>query len=290
MVRRSVQNILLVTLLLHSIPLTVCAQVVTENRERVMLGVRLRPKVTALLTEVEKLYGKQVQAQFANISRSPEGGDTAGRAIVSDDGTPNIKIDNHVDRNDVELVESIIAHELLHLKLRAKGYPVLFFHGETDLMTQVGPYLSEAGNTLRNGIEHWMFYQEMQAMGFSSASTIKSGMEKFRQAARAGRGDDVLLALYYYRAVLEYDDPSLLAQLRRGYIEGNRIGVVKLGESLAQIVLSRKPRTQDDVTATLLQCLNALFQKLITFTVLPLTEKTSGSVVLRRVNLQVTRP
>lgn len=216
----------------------------TERIQRTFLGVKLRPRVRALLAEVEKLYGKKVQAEFANISESSEGDDTAGRAIISDDGTPLVKIDNHISHGDGARIESIIAHELLHLRLRATGYPTLFFHGETGLMTSFGPYLLAAGNTLRNGIEHWMFAPEMRAMGFDPGEEVKHGLEKFREAGRTGNGDDVLLALYYYRAILEYGDPKLLARLRQGYVEGNRLGIIKLSELLAQIVINGKPHTR----------------------------------------------
>jgi hypothetical protein len=259
------------------------------SRDGRLLGIRLRPKVLILLQEVEKLYGRVVEAEFADISESSEGGDTAGKAIITDDGRPTIKVDKHVNPKDTNRVEAIIAHELLHLRLRAMRYPVLYFHGETGLMESVGPYLLAAGNGLRNGIEHWMFIPAMKAMGFASVSEIRIGAEKFGSAAKTGRGDDVLLALYYYRATIEYENPVQLSELRREYVEGGRSGVVKLGERLAQIVYENNPRTPDEVAKTLLSCLDALFQKQIVFTLLPSTEKTSGSVVLKRINLQVTK-
>lgn len=298
MMRRVAQNIFLVAILLclqHPVRIDAKVKSFREvqignsgDTEGILLGVKLRPKVLALLKEIEKLYGKPVEAEFANISVTPEGDDRAGRAIITDEGVPTIKVDKHIDPKDAQRVERILAHELLHLRLRAKGYPVLHFHGETGLMTEIGPYLLETGNSLRNGIEHWLFAPDLRAMGFDPGDEIKRGMEKFSQAAKAGKGDDVLLALYYYRAILEYDDPALLAKLKQGYIEGNRLGVIKTGERLAQVVLNDKPKTPDAVGKTLLSCLDTLFQKQIVFTVLQSSEKVSGAVKLPRINLRVT--
>lgn len=259
------------------------------DTRRVLLGLKLRPKVRALVKEIEKLYGKSIEVEFTNISETPEGDDRAGKAVITDVGVPTIKVDQHVNPKDTVRIERIIAHELLHLRLRAKGYPVLFFHGETSLMTAVRPYLLEAGNGLRNGIEHWLFASDLRAMGFDPADEIKRGMEKFSRAAKMGEGDDVLLALYYYRSILEYDDPALLAKLKQGYVEGNRLGAIKLGERLSQVVLDSQPKTTYAIGKTLLSCLDTLFQKQIIFTVLQPTKKVSGAVTLQRINLRVTR-
>jgi len=253
---------------------------------RSMLGVKLRPAVRDLLREVEKLFGREVTAEF--LSRTSED-DDHGHAVISEDGAPTIQVSDKARQGGAQMVESIIAHELLHLRLRAGGYPTVLLTGPTDLMTEFGPHMKEVSNRLRNGLEHWSFAPEMRRMGFSEVSVLKTGKARVGEAAREGRGDDILLALHLYRAVLEYDDPPLLADLRRNYSEGRRYGAIKKADALAQIVTAGRPRTPEEFRETLLRLHATAYSPLFVFSRLPDVTETAGKVRLSRLHLQVSR-
>jgi hypothetical protein len=252
-----------------------------------LLGVRLRPGVAKLLREIETLFGRPVTAEVANLD-DEEGGDS-GRAIVSDNGTPTIRVDVRGHEGDQPFIEEVLAHELLHLRLRAKGYPTVMMTGDKQFMAEYGLHLQTVSNGLRNGLEHWLFAGEMQRMGFSEVSVIKTGRSKFGAAAREGRGDDLLLAIYLYRAILEYNDPSLLAELMRDYLAGHRPGLIKKSETLASVVTTRRPHTPEEVAGTLIQLHESMYNPAFSFIRLPDDVKPAGLVRLSRLHLRVGR-
>jgi hypothetical protein len=250
------------------------------GRERILLGVKLRPQLVDLLIEVEGLFGnKQVQARFERVRESREFVDRVGTTEITKDGTPIIKVDDSIDSKDKLRIERIVAHELLHLRLRGKRFPLFTFNGAAPLMNQFNFYLATARHAIRNGIEHWMFAADMRRMGFDASAELKRGFDILKQQAKPGYGDDILLTLNYFRALLEYDDPKLLAELRLFYLDHQWERMIESGEKLAALVLATKPQTPDDVKATFLQCLNALLSKSLRFSLLEPVNETYGAYV-----------
>jgi hypothetical protein len=246
------------------------------KRERILLGIKLRPQLVDLLVEVEGLFGhKQVQARFERVRESREFVDRVGTTEITKDGTPIIKVDDSIDPKDELRMERIVAHELLHLRLRGRKYPLFSFNGSSKLMNKFNFYLTTARHAIRNGIEHWMFAADMRRMGFEPSAELKRGFDLLRP----GYGDDILLALNYFRALLEYDDPRLLAELRSFYLAHQWQKMIEAGEKVAALVLTAKPQTPDDVKTTFLQCLNALLGKSLRFSLLEPVNETYGAYV-----------
>src|SRR5262245_13517765 len=74
-------------------------------------AVFLRPETTNLLHEVEARYGRSVRTE------RPSTLEVNAEAIVTDDGTPVIRI-----RESISPTEVRIAHELLHLQMVSEGF------------------------------------------------------------------------------------------------------------------------------------------------------------------------
>lgn len=244
------------------------------------MGIKLRPQVVDLLIEVEGLFGnKQVQARFERVRESREVVDRVGTTEITKDGTPIIKVDDSIDPKDELRIERIVAHELLHLRFRGKRFPLFTFNGPSRLVNKFNFYLATARHAIRNGIEHWMFAPDMRRMGFDPSAELKRGFDILKQQAKPGYGDDILLALNYFRALLEYDDPKLLSELRSFYLEHQWGKMIESGEKLAALVLAAKPQTPDDVKATFLQCLNVILGKSLRFSLLEPVNETYGAYV-----------
>lgn len=250
------------------------------GREHTLLGVKLRPRLVDLLVEVEGLFGnKRVQARFERVRESREFVDRVGTTEITRDGSPIIKVDDSIDSKDELRIERIIAHELLHLRLRGKKYPLFSFDGSSRLLNKFNFYLAAARHAIRNGIEHWMFAADMRRMGFDASAELKRGFGILKQQARPGYGDDTLLALNYFRALLEYDDSKLLAELRLFYLDRRWGRMIEAGERMAALVLAAKPQTQDEVKAIFLQCLNALLGRSLRFSLSEPVSETYGTYV-----------
>lgn len=251
-----------------------------SRRERILLGIKLRPQLVDLLVEVEGLFGnKQVQARFERVRESREFVDRVGTTEITKDGTPIIKIDDSIDPKDELRIERIVAHELLHLRLRGRRFPLFTFNGSSKLMSKFNFYLATARHAIRNGIEHWMFAADMRRMGFDASAELKRGFDILKQQARPGYGDDILLTLNYFRALLEYDDPKLLAELRLFYLDHRWGKIIESGEKLAALVLAAQPQRPDEVKATFLQCLNALLGKSLRFSLSESVNETYGAYI-----------
>jgi hypothetical protein len=250
------------------------------GRERILLGIKLRPQLVDLLLEVEGLFGnKQVQARFARVRESSEFVDRVGTTEITKDGTPIIKVDDSIAPKDEHRIERIVAHELLHLRFRGRRFPLFSFNGPARLMNRFNFYLTTARHAIRNGIEHWMFAADMRRMGFDASAELKRGFDILKQQAKPGYGDDILLTLNYFRALLEYDDPKLLAELRLFYLDHQWGRMIESGEKLAALVRVAKPQTPDEVKLTFLQCLNALLGKSLSFNLLEPVNETYGAYV-----------
>ncbi|MBA3806495.1 MAG: hypothetical protein H0X14_12375, partial [Acidobacteria bacterium] len=85
-----------------------------DSPPRQMFGVQLRPQARALVTEIEKHYGKRVREETRdNLDYSYY----AALSSIDADGTPSIRMDA-----DVPPTEATIVHELWHIKLYSKGF------------------------------------------------------------------------------------------------------------------------------------------------------------------------
>ncbi len=106
-----------------------------QTTARTMLGVRLSAEVSSWLDEVEDKLGKEVYAEFAELDEEDAADDyTLGVSYLTATGVGVVRVDESFRARGAKLTEAVIGHELLHLRLRARGYPLFLFSPEVMTM------------------------------------------------------------------------------------------------------------------------------------------------------------
>lgn len=233
--------------------------------ERVVLGVKLRPEMQAWLVEIERRLGKELYAERAPLGPE-DGGDgfVGGENYITARGTAILRVNIALPSRDERRIESIIAHELLHLRQRARGFPV-FEIDDAASSADARRFIDERiiGDMLE-GIEHYMFSPDMRRLGLDTVADMIGGLR--RAQSPGGGSDDPVKTLYFFRALLEYNNPSQVEELRRAYRGKGWTRSIQRGESLAQIVRRANLQTPSDVTATYLRGLTTLYGGAFKFT------------------------
>ena len=161
------------SLCLCSLPVARAQRIVTdtsrETREaRLLLGVFLSNEVSSWLDEVERKLGKEIYAEYAELDPADAGGDyTLGTSYLTRAGVGVVRVDESIRAKGSRTTEAVLGHELLHLRLRARGYPLFLF--APDVKTRKGPAEDVEQpnvNDLVSMIEHRVFAPEMRRTGF----------------------------------------------------------------------------------------------------------------------------
>ncbi len=114
-------------------------------------GLELSPQTLKLWNEVEEYYGKAIQERTLDFTKSGY-----GQSGIDADGTPWISL-SPPGRSEEKVI-----HELMHLKLKSLGFPAVYF-----VSPNVSPeFLGWATLTIKDSIEHWIFYPAIRKMGF----------------------------------------------------------------------------------------------------------------------------
>ena len=224
-----------------------------------MLGVRLGAEVSSWLEEVEKKLGKEIYAEFAELDPADAGGDyTLGTSYLTRAGVGVLRVDESVRAKGAKQVEAVVGHELLHLRLRARGYPLFLFGPEVKTKRGPAQDVEQSNvNDLVSLIEHRLFAAEMRRTGFDRLIDLTSYLYSARRMR--GREGGQAEALNYARAALEWDDPRLLAELTKVYEANGWTRSLGDGRRLAEAIGSSNVNAPAGVTALFLRCLPALY-------------------------------
>ena len=209
---------------------------------RTILDVKLSPATERLLNEVEKLYERPLA-----VERIVPPGGGWGSSRVDSDGTPRIRIAPEAAGD-----EAIIAHELLHLRLRAQGAPV-FLWKSTASEARLRA-LGEVQGQLYDAIQHRSFVTDMRAMGLNPSARFRDQLRDIIRRRRfEGTATDLGKAVVAARVFLEFGRGPELEALRRWYAEagwqqsllfGNRAIVV-----LAPLVTEPKAQAEQFIAS-----------------------------------------
>ena len=231
----------------------------TPRREGRLLGVRLSPEVSSWLEEVERRLGKEVYAEFAELDPADAAADyTLGASYLTRAGVAVLRVDESFRARGERETRAVVAHELLHLRLRVRGFPLFLF--SPTVMTRRGPAQDveqEHVNDLVSLIEHRVFAAEMRRTGFDKLVDLTTGLEAARRAGRSADGQAELLN--YARAALEWDDDRLLDEFARVYRANGWTRSLEGGRRLAEIIRVSDVRTPAEVTPVFLRCMAVLY-------------------------------
>ena len=232
----------------------------TPRREHRLLGVRLGAEVASWLDEVERKLGREIYAEFAELDEATAEADyTLGVSYLTAAGVGVVRVDESFRGRDAGLTEAVIGHELLHLRLRARGYPLFLFSPE--VMTARGPAedVEQSNvNDLVSLIEHHVFAGEMRRTGFDRLIDLTNGLEAAR--GRRGAQDSQAETLNYARASLEWDDPRLLEELTRVHRANGWTRSLADGRRLADIIRASNVTTPAGVAPVFLRCMAVLYR------------------------------
>jgi hypothetical protein len=231
----------------------------TPRREGRLLGVRLGAEVSSWLEEVERKLGREVYAEFAELDPEDAGGDyTLGTSYLTGAGVGVVRVDESFRSRGEKLTEAVIGHELLHLRLRARGYPLFLFAPEVKTLKGPAEDVEQPNvNDLVSMIEHRVFAPEKRRTGFDRLIDLTNYLETARRLR--GSRDGQAEALNYARAALEWDNPALLEELTKIYRDNRWTRSLDEGRRLAEMIRASNVRTPSEVNALFLRCLPVLY-------------------------------
>jgi hypothetical protein len=231
----------------------------TPRREGRLLGVRLGAEVSAWLEEVERKLGKEVYVEFAELDPADAGGDyTLGTSYLTRAGVGVVRVDESFRGRGEKLTEAVLGHELLHLRLRARGYPLFLFSPEVKTLKGRAEDVEQPNvNDLVSMIEHRVFAPEMRRTGFDKLIDLTNYLESARR--QRGAEDGQAEVLNYARAALEWENPRLLEELTKIYRANGWTRALAGGRRLAETIRAANAQTPSEVTAVFLRCMNVLY-------------------------------
>ncbi|MDQ2746084.1 MAG: hypothetical protein M3T96_02365 [Acidobacteriota bacterium] len=217
-----------------------------------LLKTKLKPEIWVIVAEIEKKTHGEINSAFAE----PESGEL-GSSFIGDDGTAYIRVDEQL-RDSPELA-AVIAHEIFHLQLRVRGFPVFLFSPTIKTARGLAQDVEQPNvNDLTSAIEHLIFKPEMQKLGLYDQIKLAGATAAQAQANR-GKIESQADALNYTRAILEYNNPEAIEEVRKIYVENNWTRSLRDGKAIADIISRTNSQTPEQVEQTFLSCLTILY-------------------------------
>jgi hypothetical protein len=213
------------------------------QNDKIFLGIKLRPEVRAIQGEVEQKTKKKIYAVFTEFDDEY----TLGTSFIDDDGTAYLRV-NPVLKSQKQKLEAVIAHELLHLRLRADKYPVFLFAPSVKTARGLAQDAEQSNaNDLASMIEHRIFKAEMDKFGLNQIVDLAGDAERSAER-RSGEADSQADAINFARAVLEYQSRDDVENLRKIYIKNKWQKSLKIGQEIADLI-SRSAINSPDASA-----------------------------------------
>lgn len=226
---------------------------VSAQTERLLLGLKLRAEVRAIADEVERKTGTKIVAVFDEF----ENVYTLGSSFIDTDGTPYIRVNPNL-RSQKAKLEAVVAHELLHLRLRADGYPVFLFSRSVKTARGLAQDVEQPNvNDLTSLIEHRIFKSEMDKLGLNQIVDLAGDTE--RDAARRTDAGSQSDSLNFARALLEYQNPADVERLRKIYVRNKWQRSLREGQEIADLISRSKYNAPKDSVAVFRLCLTKLY-------------------------------
>ncbi len=224
-----------------------------EQTSNEFLGIKMRPEIQAIINEIERKAGVKIRAEFIRQKQF-----TLGSSYISEDGVPVVLVDDDL-KNEPNKLEAVIAHELLHLRLRVGGYPTFLFAESVN--TARGRAIDTEQDTLDDVtslIEHQVFKADMEKFGLYQYVNL-AGDTAAAARKNSGREDGQTDAINYARAILEYQRAEDIEEVRKIYAANKWTRSQHDGEFIARIIKTSNIRTPREVDAVFVRCLSQLF-------------------------------
>jgi len=232
--------------------LTICTFTYAQSSKD-FLGIKLRPEIQTIFKDIERQAGEKIYAEFVSQEDFQ-----LGSSFISDQGAPVVLIDFSL-KNDEQKLEAVIAHELLHLRLRLNDYPTFLFSSTVQTAQGWAIDTEQSNiNDLTGIIEHWIFKPEMEKFGLSEFINL-AGDTARSSKRRKGQPDGQDDAINYARAILEYQTAADIEVVKKIYEANNWTRSLKTGKEIADLISQSNLQTPQAVEAVFLKCLLKLY-------------------------------
>lgn len=181
-----------------------------------------------------------------------------GSSFIHTDGTPYLAVNINL-KSQPKKIEAVVAHELLHLRLRANGYPVFLFDAKVKTRRGLAQDVEQPNvNDLTSLIEHRAFKPQMEQFGLNEALNLAGDTARSAQQRR-GEADSQADAINFARAILEYQNAADVESLRRIYRQNKWIQSLKIGQEIADIISRARLDSPAATAATFKLCAAKLY-------------------------------
>lgn len=183
---------------------------IPAQNEKLFLGLSLRPEVHTIADEIEQKTKRKIYAEFVEFD-DPY---LLGASFINRDGIGIVRA-NTTLRLQKQKLEAVIAHELLHLRLRANNYPVFLFAPNVKTQRGLAQDVEQSNaNDLTSLIEHRIFKGAMEKLGLIRILNLAGDTARSAER-RSGEKDGQADAINFARAVLEYQNRADIEDLRK---------------------------------------------------------------------------
>jgi len=260
--------------------LAACASCSPQHEESrtELFGVALGIETTKLWHEVETRYGRSVSTE------RPRQLATNAEAVVTDDGTPVIRI-----RESVAPTEVRIAHELIHLEMVSEGfaYSIEPRFSSGSVTPENLTLFRQTAEVVHNGILHWMFYPKLRSMGLNPSEEFSGQLADAFFIGSAAAMTEQDLALNFFKASVETDDAEMGNRLAAHYLKYGWQTPLDTGRTMAESVIDTRPDSPQREVDVFLSCMNRLFKDTVAFSVLGQAARRRGAVQVSTVTVLV---
>lgn len=223
---------------------------------KLFLGIKLRGEVQALADEIENKTKRKISAQYVEFASEDEF--MLGSSFIHTDGTPYLAVNINFERQPKK-AEAVIAHELLHLRLRANGYPVFLFDPRVKTKRGLAQDVEQSNvNDLTSLIEHRAFKSEMERFGLNETLNLAGDTER-DALERRGETDGQTDAVNFARAVLEYQNSADIEALRKIFRDNRWQQSLRIGQEIADIIKRAQLDSPAAATAAFRLCAAKLY-------------------------------
>jgi hypothetical protein len=269
----------LITFLILLATIASCSPPREESRTQ-PFGILLGPETTKLWHEVEALYRRPLRTE------RPSELETNAEAVVTDDGTPVIRI-----RESVAPTEVRIAHELLHLQMVTEGfaYSIEPRFSSGSVTSENLALFRRNAEVVHNGILHWMFYPKLRSMGLNPSEEFSGQLADafFLGPAAPDAMTKQGLALNFFKASVEVDDAKLQERLAAHYLARGWEGPLDSARAMAETVTNSRPDSPQREMDVFLACMNSLFNETVRFSVIGQRPQQRGAIQVFTVTVLV---
>jgi hypothetical protein len=219
-----------------------------------LFGIKLRPELKAMVADIETKTRHKIDDLFIHQSNFL----IASSFIDDDTGVATVLVDPEL-KNDPKKLEAVIAHELLHLRLRVNNFPTFIW--SPDIKTAKGRAIDveqDNINDLKDLIEHRVIRSEMERYGLFKLIDI-AGDTAADARSRKGQADGQVDSINYARAILEYQNPKDTAAVKLIFTANGWDRSLKTGADIAGIITASNPTTPAQVESVFLRCIAKLY-------------------------------